>query len=395
MAVWPRPSGLFINPRASAGLAYGAARRSIVSRTGFAAARDEIATWPEYAPAPLLDRPDLASEAEIGRLWIKDESGRFGLGSFKALGGAYAVFRLLKREVEAKVPGVVVDAGDLAAGRWLGVTQGVTVTCATDGNHGRSVAWGAGTFGCNAVIHIHAGVSAGRQRALENLDAHVIRIDGTYDEAVREAAINARLNGWHIVSDTTWPGYMDIPRDVMQGYTVMVEEVLEQLPADERPTHVFVQAGVGALPAAVAGHLWETLGPERPRFVVVEPDKADCHYRSAVAGCLTPAEGKLDTVMAGLACGEVSPLAWAILEEGGDAFLTLPDEAAVAAMRRMAAGNPPRMVGEAGVAGLAGLMSAASDAQARAALGLGPESRVLVFATEGATDPELWRTLIG
>ncbi len=389
---------LFSNPRADHDRVYGPSERAILSRAAFQEAMTEIGAWPGYAPTPLRSLTGLARAAGIDRIWYKDEGTRFNLNSFKALGGAYAVLRLLAREVQARVPGVPVTALDLVVGRYAKVTRTVTVTTATDGNHGRSVAWGAQVFGCDAVVYIPANCSQGRQEAIEAFGARVVRVNGLYDDAVRQAAADARDNGWHVVSDTSYTGYMDIPRDVMQGYTVMVEEAISQLPASERPTHVFIQGGVGALPAAVCGHLWESWGRQRPRLVVVEPHTADCLYQSAVAGRPMKADGDLDTVMAGLACGEVSLLAWAILERGADDFLTISDQAAVAAMRLLADGAygaRPVVAGESGVAGLAGLLCAAADPQARLGLGLAPDARVLVFGTEGATDPDVFESLVG
>jgi len=389
---------LFSNPRADHGRVYGPSERAILSRAAFQEAMAEIGAWPGYAPTPLRSLGGLARAAGIDRIWYKDEGSRFNLNSFKALGGAYAVLRLLAREVQARVPGVPVTALDLVVGRYGKVTRTVTVTTATDGNHGRSVAWGAQVFGCNCVIYIPANCSEGRQRAIEAFDARVVRVNGNYDDAVRQAAADARANGWHVVSDTSYTGYMDVPRDVMQGYTVMVEEAMSQLPASERPTHVFVQGGVGGLPAAVCGHLWETWGRQRPRLVVVEPHSADCLYQSAMSGRPVTVDGDLDTVMAGLACGEVSLLAWAILERGADDFMTIPDAAAVATMRLLADGahgGRSVVAGESGVAGLAALLCAAAHPETRTGLGLAPDARVLVFGTEGATDPEVYERLVG
>jgi diaminopropionate ammonia-lyase len=178
----------------------------------------------------------------------------------------------------------------------------------------------------------------------------------------------------------------------------MVDEVLGQLPEGTLPTHVFVQGGVGGLAASVCAHLWETLGTRRPRFIVVEPDQADCLYRSAVAGHPVAAEGDLGTIMAGLACGEPSLLAWKILEPGADAFMTITDGAAMESMRLLAGGahgDAPLVAGESAVAGLAGLLLAAGDSDARARLGLSDDSVVLLFGTEGATDPDVYRRIVG
>lgn len=386
------------NAMADGSRAYGPSERAIISRAAFSQAMAEIGSWPGYAPTPLRSLKELARSIGIDRLWYKDESQRFGLGSFKALGGAYAVLRLLAREVSARAPGVPVTALDLVVGKYGRITRALTVTTATDGNHGRSVAWGAQVFGCNAVIYVPAACSEGRRKAIEAYGARVVVVDGVYDEAVRRAAADARANGWFVVSDTSYSGYMDVPRDVMQGYTVMVEEAVQQLPASERPTHVFVQGGVGALPAAVCGHLWESWGRQRPTFVVVQSHAADAIYRSALAGRPVAAEGALDTVMVGLACGEVSLLAWALLERCMDAVVTIPDSAAVDTMRLLAQGRHggrPIVAGESGVAGLAAVLAVAADPEARAALGLMPDARVLVFGTEGATDPDIYARIVG
>ncbi|BBK34177.1 diaminopropionate ammonia-lyase [Stella humosa] len=389
------PHRLLPNPRAAGRDApYGADQRAVLNENAFAEAQGEIARWPGYAPTPLVGLPGLARDLGLDAIWYKDESGRFGLGSFKALGGAYAVFRLLAREIAART-GETVGAADLVAGRHRDLVAGLTVTCATDGNHGRSVAWGARTFGCRCVIYIHETVSEGRRQAIADFGAEVVRTPGNYDDSVRRAADDAARNGWFVVSDTSYPGYVDVPRDVMQGYAVMADEALAQLPAGTLPTHIFVQAGVGGLAAAICGHFWERLGADRPRFVVVEPEKAACLYASAEAGRPTVFPGALDTIMAGLACGEVSLIAWQVLDTGADAFMTIPDDAAIAAMRELAAGAPPVVAGESGVGGLAGLMAAMGDADSRRRLGLDAGSRVLLFGSEGDTDPTLYAELVG
>jgi diaminopropionate ammonia-lyase len=387
---------LFSNPRVTRTAVYdGDGRRDILSDSAFEQARREITSWAGYEPTPLRRLPGLAGALGIGQVLYKDEGRRFGLGSFKALGGAYAVFRLLQQEIQRR-KGQQVNARDILSGRFADVTSQITVTCATDGNHGRSVAWGARMFGCRCVIYVHANVSEGRSQAIAGYGADVRRVSGNYDNAVRRAAIDAEQNGWHVVSDTSYEGYTSVPRDVMQGYSVMVEEALDQ--AALAPTHVFVQGGVGALAAAVCAHLWQRFGARRPTYVVVEPEKADCLYRSAMAGKPTVVHGSLDTIMAGLACGEVSLLAWRILQPGADAFMTITDEAAVEMMRILANspfGDEPIVSGESAVAGLVGLAIATADADARARLSLDSNSVVLLFGTEGATDPEVYRQIVG
>lgn len=381
----------------SSDVPYGPRQAKVLDQESFERARAEIATWPGYSVTPLRNLSGMASAAGVGCIWYKDEASRFGLDSFKALGGAYAVLCLLKDELRKE--GLADDArsGDIIAGKYADTISKITVTCATDGNHGRSVAWGAQSFGCKCVIYIHATVSEGRAKAISRYGADIVRVAGNYDDAVRKAAEDAAAMGRFVVSDTSYPGYMDVPRSVMQGYTIMVQEALDQLNGDV-PTHVFIQGGVGGLAAAVVGHLWDVLGAARPRMVVVEPDQAACLFESAAAGKPVEIKGELDTLMAGLACGEVSLLAWEILEEGVGDFLTVTDTAATDCMILCADGvgdDTPFVAGESAVAGMAGLLLAARDASLAARLDLGPESRILLFGSEGASDVEVYTKIVG
>lgn len=355
--------------------AYPPELRNTFSPAAIRSAAQTISGWPGYAPTPLVDLPDLARDLGLGRIRIKDEGGRFGLGSFKALGGAYAVERIM-------------------AARQGGGP--VTVCCATDGNHGRSVAWGAQKLGARAVIFIHETVSEARAAAIARYGATVIRTPGTYDDSVREADRQAREKGWIVVSDTSYPGYTEIPRDVMQGYGVMVAEALDQM-GGIRPTHAFVQGGVGGLAAAVTAGLWLSAGDDPPVVTVVEPETAACLLESARAGKPVAVGGDLDTIMAGLACGEPSLIAWPVLAAGAAAFMAITDRAAEDAMRRLALGaaGARLRIGESGVAGLAGLIAAAKDETQRAALGLGPGSDILLIGSEGDTDPDAYARIVG
>jgi diaminopropionate ammonia-lyase len=389
------PVGHVANPRAARGRPIGPRERAVLSPEGLAAARDEIQSWPGYAETPLRRLDGLAAAAGLGALFVKDEAPRFGLGSFKALGGAYAVLRVLRRRLADHGITEPVTVADLIAGRWREQEAGLTVCCATDGNHGRSVAWGAGRYGCRCVIYVHATVSQARCDAIAHYGAEVRRVNGNYDDSVRKAAEDAAANGWVVVSDTSYPGYMDIPRDVMQGYTVMVDEAARRI--DAPPTHVFIQGGVGGLAAAVVAQTWEAWGEDRPRVVVVEPDRAACIFDSVRAGYPVAVHGDLDTLMAGLACGEASLLAWEVLDGGLHDVLTVPDAAAVEVMRLLASGryDPPFVAGESATAGLAGCLLAMADPDLRSALHLNADSRVLAFSTEGATDPALYADLVG
>lgn len=359
---------LFINPHFQRDKAYGAKEKAILSMAAGEEARATIAQWPGYRPTPLRSLSALAQETGVAAIDYKDEDARFVTKSFKALGGAYAVERLA-REAKGKT---------------------LTVTCATDGNHGRAVAWGAQRAGCKAVIFIHEGVSEGRAEAIRSFGAEVRREGKHYDDSVRRAAEVAAENGWQIVSDTSWPGYQDVPKLVMQGYALLAAEALDQGTA---PTHVFVQGGVGGLAAGVLSWFWEKQGAQRPKTIVVEPDRAACLLSSAKAGALKNADGDLETIMAGLACGEASAIAWDILDHGADAFMAIPDEAAADTMRKLATYGI--VGGESGVAGLAGFRVAAADPAMRAALGIDAASRILAIGTEGDTDPVVYRNIVG
>lgn len=348
-----------------------------------------------HAETPLVALPRLAAEISVGAIHVKDEAHRLGLGSFKALGGAYAVIRLLLEEAEKSL-GRPVDISVLHSAEVRRVARSMTFACATDGNHGRSVAQGAQLVGAKAAIFVHAGVSKERVDAIARFGAEMIRVDGSYDDSVRKASRVAEANGWTVVSDTSWPGYERIPGLVMQGYVALVRESLRQLP--EPPTHVFIQSGVGGIAAAVAGHLAVELGDRRPTFTVVDPARAACIVETARAGHpVTIAHGE-PTVMAMLECNTPSLLAWRILARAADAFMTVDEDDAISVMRRLAdpvADDPAIVAGESGGVGLAGLLKAASDPEMRAALQIDGRSRIFVVNTEGATDPGKYEEIVG
>ncbi len=336
-----------------------------------------ISRWPGYRPTPLLSLSGLARKLNVGAIHYKDEGGRFGLGSFKALGGAYAVSNLLAENPDP---------------------SSVTVTSATDGNHGLSVAWGAKQIGCRCVIFIHAEVSAGRERSLKLQGAEVIRIDGNYDESVRRCYSAAGDNNWIVVSDTSSDDSgSDVARTVMAGYSVMTAEIVRQLDTNA-PTHVFIQGGVGGLAATVCEYFRLAWGSAAPRIVVVEPNRAPCLFESARKGERVAVDVREETVMAGLSCGEVSVVAWPTLQKLADDFLTIPDSVVAPAMCLLAEapfGDSPVVAGESAVAGLAGFICAGQDDELSSALQLNQDSRVLIIGTEGATDPALYESMTG
>jgi diaminopropionate ammonia-lyase family len=362
--------------------------------------RQWLSCWPMIArgATPLWKLPGLAQRLGVAMISVKDESKRSALGSFKALGAPIALIRLILREN----PGLPLTPHSLFSGRHAGALHDFTVISATDGNHGRALAAAAKDIGCRCVIVLHRHVSEERERSIAEYGAEIVRIEGDYDASVKAAAARAAQHGWHVVSDTSYEGYEDVPRDVMQGYGTIAAELLDQentAPMGESPyTHVFLQGGVGGLAAGIVSYLCERFGDRRPAFIVVEPEQADCLLQSARQGRAARATGTVDSVMAGLACGEASPLAWRFLAPAVDAFQTIADDDAVNAMRILAAGSDGDVAivgGESGVAGLAGLIAISASPALRRQAAIDAESRVLVVNTEGATAPLLYATLTG
>ena len=367
----------------------------LLGAQGADAVAEILALREGHAPTPLHALDRLAREIGIGALHVKDEGHRLGLGSFKALGGAYALMKLVQEEA-ARQLGRPVPAAELLSPAIRPVAGGMTFACATDGNHGRSVAQGAQLMGARAVIFVHSGVSDGRIAAIALYGAEIRRVQGNYDDSVAEAARVAKREGWTILSDTSWPGYEHIPGLVMQGYTMLVREALEQM--GQAPSHVFLQAGVGGFAAGVAGHLAMLLGKERPHITVVDPARAACLYESAKTGRVVKVAESEPTIMAMLECYEPSLIAFRVLERVADGFMTVEEDVAPEVMRRLAnplPGDPPVVSGESGGAGLAGLLTVLRQPDLAARIGLNGRARVLVINTEGATDPALYQSIVG
>lgn len=335
----------------------------------------------------MIDLTEIKQAVGVKNLWYKDESSRFGLGSFKALGGAYAVALQIQKLMREKHQ-IEVTVEDLVSGKYAHIIKEISVSCATDGNHGRSVAWGAQLFGCECVIYLHEHVSKGREEAIAAYGAKIVRIDGNYDESVRQAANDAKKYNRLIVSDTSYQGYMDIPKDVALGYTVMFEEIVDQLQGDI-PTHLIVQGGVGGLAGAACAYFWQVWQEKRPILIIVEPEQANCLQQSARHNKPTVVDGELETLMAGLACGEVSLLAWDILSVGTDYFITINEETIAPTMKLLA--KQDIEAGESAVPGLAAIIIGAKEGR----FDLNQNSKVLVLGTEGATDPTVYEQLTG
>ena len=355
-------------------------------------ARQEIKSWKNYQATPLRQLDQVADELGVSRIWLKDESSRFGLGSFKALGGAYAVYYVLSKLIFEETGEKNLTSTRLRSGEFGEILENVTVVTATDGNHGKSVAWGAQQFGCKCKIYLHAEVSQMREEAIAAFDCDIIRVDGNYDDSIRHADKDAHKNGWHVVSDTSYEGYREIPSLVMQGYTTIATEIAEQIP-DIQPTHLFLPGGVGGIAAAVSSEfcrIWKNL---RPTTIIVEPKTADCLYQSSLSGQPTISSGNLHTVMACLSAGEVSILAWEILEKTANFFVRLSDSTIAPAMKRLSFENI--ISGESGAATLAAFTAICSDKKAKELVKIDQDSRILLISTEGATDPQIYMKLVG
>jgi diaminopropionate ammonia-lyase len=370
---------------------------SVIKSELFDEAYAHIKEWPNYEPSTLRFLPNLAAELGLKQIYYKDESERFGLKSFKSLGGAYAVVHVLQEHLRTTHPGVDITDTDLKAGKYAKELENFIVATATDGNHGRSVAWGAHECGIKCKIYMHSGVSQSRGVAVELLGAEVTWVDGNYDDSLMQVKRDAIANQWHIISDTSYEGYTYVPKYVMAGYTVMTKEIVTQLEGEQIPTHIIIQGGVGGLAGAICAHAAGIWGDKRPRFVIVEPETADCLYQSACVGEPRMVHIETETLMGGLSCGEVSLLGWNILKDNADDFITISDDNVKSAMCIMAMGigdDPTIEAGESAVAGIAALMELKDNAELKASLGIDANSRILLFGTEGATDPEMYKEIV-
>ncbi len=356
------------------------------------------AGFQEYAPTPLTSLPGLAKKLGVAAIQVKDESFRFGLNAFKVLGGSYALGRYIADRLGEDISALPADR--ILSPEVRDKLGQLTFITATDGNHGRGVAWTARQLGQKAVVYMPEG--SARER-LDNIRAEGAEADilpMNYDDAVRLANKHANERGWIMVQDTAWEGYTDIPLWIMQGYTTMGHELASQL--SQPPTHLFLQAGVGSMAGAIAGFFANLYGEARPKIIIVEPKKADCLFRTARAndGKLHPVRGKMQTIMAGLACGEPCSIGWQVLERVADAFLSVSESVAADGMRILAAPRPGDQAivsGESGAAAFGAAMNLLLDgdlAEMKAQLGIDGGSRLLFISTEGDTDKENWQNVV-
>ncbi len=355
-------------------------------------------SFPVYEVTPLQHLPETAKYLGLGDVYVKDESYRFGLNAFKVLGGSYAIGSYLAARLGKKIS--EVDYQTLISGEVRKELGDITFVTATDGNHGRGVAWTANQFRQKSVVYMPKGSAKERLENIRAEGAEASITDLNYDEAVRLANSQAEEKGWVMVQDTAWEGYEDIPTWIMQGYGTMGLEAWEQIP--EKPTHIFLQAGVGSMAGAVTGLFSAIYGEDRPVITIVEPNQADCLYRTAEAndGKRHFVTGDMNTIMAGLACGEPCSIGWNILKDYADYFISCPDYAAAKGMRILGnpAGKDDRVIsGESGAAAfgcVAEIMTNPELSDMREQLGLDENSRVLFFSTEGDTDKENYKAVV-
>ncbi|HIY04348.1 MAG TPA: diaminopropionate ammonia-lyase [Candidatus Anaerotignum merdipullorum] len=351
-----------------------------------------------YQKTPLVSLDSLAQMLQVKSIQIKDESKRFGLHAFKVLGASYAIANEIARRLGKDAASLsVAEILSEDTKRRLGELTFVT---ATDGNHGRGVAWTARQLGQKAVVYMPKGSANERLERIRAEGAQAEITDMNYDDAVRHAQKMAERNGWIMVQDTAWDGYEDIPRWIMQGYTTMGYEIFQQM--EERPTHIFLQAGVGSMAGAMAGFFANVYGMQKPIIVVVEPCKADCLFRTAKAddGRLHCVTGDMDTIMAGLACGEPCSLGWDVLKGYADALIRCPEYAAADGMRILSApiaGDTRVIAGESGAAAFGCMTHVLRESALitwKQKLGLDENARILCINTEGDTDRQNYLDIV-
>ena len=353
-----------------------------------------------YEKTPLVSLPHLAEKWNIRDIYVKDESKRFSLNAFKGLGGSYAMFRILCERLGLDPSKTSLT--DLTEGENRAEISKIEFVTCTDGNHGRGVSWAAGIFGCKAHVYMPYGSQEVRAEAIRRAGPAEVEItELNYDDAVQHALEMSRKNGWILIQDTAWDGYEKIPAWIIQGYLTMASEICEELDAlNVRPTHLFLQAGVGAMAGGLLSFFASHYNGNKPTVMIVEPAVADCIYRSAKAGKPCSVEGTPTTIMAGLNCGTPCRITWPVLRDYAEFYLSGPDEMAAKGMQTYAAGlesDPVIISGESGAATLGAarmILEKAAFSEVKEAMGFDGASVLLLINTEGDTDPENYQKII-
>ncbi len=356
-------------------------------------------TIPSYSPTPLTPLPSLANTLGVGEIWVKDESHRFGLNAFKGLGGSYAIAQAIASRLGRPMEETTFPL--LSSQETKDQLGTLTFVTATDGNHGRGVAWAAQQLGHRAVVYMPKGTAPERLRNIQKLGADASITELNYDDAVRLANQMAQEQGWILIQDTAWEGYEDTPTHILQGYATLAAEIASQLEG-ETPTHLFLQAGVGSFAGAALGYFANLWGKNCPTTVILEPTQADCIFRTAKAddSQLHFVTGEMDSMMAGLCCGEPCTLSWPILRDCATGYVSCDDDYAAQGMRLLGlpTGDDPKIIsGESGAIGagvLWAIMTKPELSSLRAALGFDATSKVLLISTEGDTDRENYQKIL-
>ena len=360
------------------------------------------ATIEGYKPTPLVRLECLAEKLCVSRIYVKDESKRFGLNAFKGLGATYAIAKLVCEKLEVDIESI--DYNYFKLPHVEEKIKDMVFVTATDGNHGRAVAWAAAQLGCSSIVYMPKGSSLRRLQHIKDTGADAFITDVNYDDTVKLAKQKAAEIGGTLVQDTAWEGYEKVPNWITQGYTTMAAEAIDQMKSDGsiRPTHVFLQAGVGSFAGGILGYFTNIFKYNSPVTVIAEPENAACIYKSALADDGKPhsVTGDLNTIMAGLACGEPNTVTWPILRDFAQVFVSCPDYVAAKGMRLLAAPlcNDKKVIsGESGAVGLgllALLLEKEEFKELKDKLKLNKNSVIICFSTEGDTDPEQYETII-
>lgn len=379
---------LALTPDPRYGTEYSADASRILRRDDFEKAYDFVRLLPGYEPTPLLESNILADECRVSSVLIKNEGNRAPTHSFKVLGPPYA----LARQLLSRLGLSLQSSKELTLKKLKPALQGITVCAATSGNHGRALAWAATEFGCRCQIYMPESTGAYREGKIQRFGGATIRVPGTYDESVARAVRESEEHGYVLVGDGARPG-SNILRHIIHGYSVLGEELISEIQAGSVPTHVFVPAGSGSLAAAVTARLWMEFGRNQPKTVIVEPHAADSGYQSCLNSRRVASQGDLATMMDGLSVRETSTDAWMILSGGAFAFITIDDDSALAMLKTLAQ-DSRLAIGETGLAALAAFRAAENDPDVRRRLRLDEDSRVILIATEGVTDPHVVNSLL-
>ena len=353
-----------------------------------------------YEPTPRARLTELSAKLGVKEFLVTDESKRFGLNAFKVLGGSYAIGNFLAEKLEKNIDEVDFDM--LKSNETKEKLGDITFYTATDGNHGRGVAWAANQLGQKSVVYMPKGSSQYRLDKIKAEGSDASITDMNYDEAVRLADKNAKATGGEVIQDTAWEGYVKVPMWIMQGYGTLMLEAVEQMKeyGIDAPTHVFLQAGVGAMAGAVQGMIASIYPENRPITTIVEPEVANCIFRSAENKKMTNVTGDMFTIMAGLACGEPNPIGWDIMKDYSDAFISCPEYVAADGMRVLGnpLGNDPKVIsGESGAVTSGIVYEILTDEnlkELKEKLKIDENSKILVISTEGDTDPDNYRKIV-